>query len=96
VEALANVEPCGSCHGASAQPFLERYRTTQHRDAAAASRGARIGPGGLGAPSPVSQQFHAHGETGPNRAMAAVIAAVGVLGALFVVRQERAREGGTS
>jgi hypothetical protein len=92
VEPLQNPEAqCGSCHGASTQAFVERYRVARSREADAGAAVATRGPRDAMRPPSNPRKQNAHGDPGPNRAMTAAVATVGTLGILFIVRQERAR-----
>lgn len=92
VDPLANEEEhCGSCHGASTHAFADRYRASRGGDADAGTAVVTNVGGGNSVAPPKGSERHAHGERGANVTLAAVVGAVGALGAVLVRRRERAR-----
>lgn len=85
-------DQCNSCHGASTQAFLSRYRAeVLQTDAGGAARAAVTkGPPPPSSTSPI-RDTRRHGDPGRNIAMSVVVIAVGAISVFHVLRRERLR-----
>jgi hypothetical protein len=80
---------CGSCHGESAQAFVDRYRTARGGNGDSGAPVAISGPANSTRTPPPPRALYAHGEAPSNFAMGAVVVTVGALALFFVVHRER-------
>jgi hypothetical protein len=88
---LGNADQCGACHGTNTQTFVERYRMELRKDADAGTAAATTKSDSSTPPPSPPRATHAHGESGSNLAMTAIVTAIGAFAVFFVVQRERAR-----